>query len=328
MADAASGELGRDNREAIRAFVWLGIFFFAVTAAAYVFTVSSGQGIPRDGTTLVVGRDFLNFWMYGRAAVTPDPGHIYDAAAYNQELAALLGPGYPGQNWSYPPSIMLLAAPFGQFGYLSALLAWTVLSVGIFASVARRNLSGRLLLALMLSPAALLCIASGQNSLMTAALLIAIFAWLDSRPVAAGILIGLLTLKPQVGLLLPVMLIASGRWRVFWSAAAVSLAIAGLTAALASAVQVGRLTGASPQADPTLLLTVVAAVLIGGTAYTGGDGGVLGTVFGVLFLGVVQNGLTLSDVSSFWHGTVSGAILIAAVGLGLGRHRGWSLLRR
>jgi len=108
----------------------------------------------------------------------------------------------------------------------------------------------------------------------------------------------------------------------------ITYAIAGLTAALASAVQVGRLTGASPQADPTLLLTVVAAVLIGGTAYTGGDGGVLGTVFGVLFLGVVQNGLTLSDVSSFWHGTVSGAILIVAVGLGLGRHRGWSLLRR
>ena len=89
-------------------------------------------------------------------------------------------------------------------------------------------------------------------------------------------------------------------------------------------VQVGRLTGASAQADPTLLLTVVAAVLIGGTAYTGGEGGVLGTLIGVLFLGVVQNGLTLSDVSSFWHGTVSGAILIAAVGLGVRRDRGWT----
>ena len=96
-------------------------------------------------------------------------------------------------------------------------------------------------------------------------------------------------------------------------------AIAGLAAGLASVVQVGRLTSASPQADPTLLLTVVAAVLIGGTAYTGGEGGVLGTVIGVLFLGVIQNGLTLSDVSSFWHGTVSGVILIAAVALGVRR---------
>ena len=54
----------------------------------------------------------------------------------------------------------------------------------------------------------------------------------------------------------------------------------------------------------------------------------LGTLIGVLFLGVVQNGLTLSDVSSFWHGTVSGAILIAAVGLGVRRDRGWSLRSR
>lgn len=99
----------------------------------------------------------------------------------------------------------------------------------------------------------------------------------------------------------------------------VTYAIAGLAAGLASVVEVGRLTGASPQADPTLLLTVIAAVLIGGTAYTGGEGGVLGTLIGVLFLGVVQNGLTLSDVSSFWHGTVSGLILIAAVALGIRR---------
>lgn len=101
--------------------------------------------------------------------------------------------------------------------------------------------------------------------------------------------------------------------------------ISGLTAALAGVVQVGRLTSAAPSSDPTLLLTVIAAVLIGGTAYTGGEGGVLGTLIGVLFLGVIQNGLTLSDVSAFWQGTVSGVILIAAVGLGVLRDRGWKL---
>ncbi len=105
----------------------------------------------------------------------------------------------------------------------------------------------------------------------------------------------------------------------------ITYAIAGLTAGLASVVQVGRLTGASAQADPTLLLTVITAVLLGGTAYTGGEGGVLGTLIGVMFLGIVQNGLTLSGVSSFWHGTVSGVILISAVGLGVLRERGWSM---
>jgi ribose/xylose/arabinose/galactoside ABC-type transport system permease subunit len=71
------------------------------------------------------------------------------------------------------------------------------------------------------------------------------------------------------------------------------------------------------------MLAVIAAVLIGGTAFTGGDGGLLGTAIGVLFLGVVQNGLQLSDVSTFWQGTVSGSILILAVGLGVLRDVGW-----
>ena len=105
-------------------------------------------------------------------------------------------------------------------------------------------------------------------------------------------------------------------------------ALSGLTAGLAAVVQTGRLAAAAPQVDPTLMLTVVAAVLIGGTAYTGGEGGLLGTIIGVFFLGVVQNGLTLRGVSSFWQGTVSGLILIVAVGLGVLRERGWSLRRR
>jgi ribose/xylose/arabinose/galactoside ABC-type transport system permease subunit len=105
-------------------------------------------------------------------------------------------------------------------------------------------------------------------------------------------------------------------------------AVAGLAAGLAAIVQVGRLTAGSATADPTLLLTVLAAVLIGGTSFYGGEGGVLGTVIGVLFLGVVQNGLTLSNVSTFWQGIVSGGVLIVAVGLGSLRDRGWSLRQR
>ena len=107
--------------------------------------------------------------------------------------------------------------------------------------------------------------------------------------------------------------------------------ISGLTAGLGAIVQTGRLTGAGPQVDPNLLLTVIAAVLIGGTAFTGGDGGLLGTAIGGLFLGVIQNGLQLSNVSTFWQGTVSGLILICAVGLGVLRHsnaRMWLARRR
>ena len=221
----------RENRDTTRMLAILGAFFFVAALVGYLATLSFGPAIPRDGTSLVVGRDFLNVWMYGRAALSADPSRFYDLAAYHQALDALLGPGYPGQNWSYPPSIFFLAAPFGGLGYLPALAAWTVLGAAVFIAVARAHVSDkRLLLALVLSPAAVLCLISGQSSLVTAAMLVTIFAFLDRRPNAAGVLIGLLTLKPQLGILFPVMLIASGRWRVFASAAVTTLALVAATA--------------------------------------------------------------------------------------------------
>src|ERR1043165_1127177 len=178
-----------ENSDAIRSLSVLGAFFFAVAAIGYLATASWQPEIARDGTSLVVGRDFLNFWMYGRATPTADPSRFYDAAEYNRALQGLLGAGYPGQNWSYPPSVLFFAAPFGQLGYFPALLLWPLLGAVIFFAVARRHISdNRLLVALLLSPAAVLCVISGQSSLITAAMLVTIFAWLDRSPIPAGVL--------------------------------------------------------------------------------------------------------------------------------------------
>jgi ribose/xylose/arabinose/galactoside ABC-type transport system permease subunit len=73
------------------------------------------------------------------------------------------------------------------------------------------------------------------------------------------------------------------------------------------------------------MLTVIAAVLIGGTAFSGGEGGLLGTFLGVLFLGIIQNALQLGDVSVFYQGLVSGGILIVAVGIGVLREHASTL---
>ena len=228
-----SGDLPDKDRAALKALVLLGAFFFVAVVSTYLFTISWSEPIPRDATSLVVGRDYLNFWMYGRAAATPDPGRFYDPALYNETLLALLGPNYFGHNWSYPPSVMLIAAPFGQLPYLAGLFIWTALGFTTFLLVARRALTDkRVLIALVFSPAAVFCVISGQSSLLIAAILIAIFSCLDTRPVLAGILIGCLSLKPQLGLLFPVLLIASGRWRTFAAAAAITIAIAVATAIL------------------------------------------------------------------------------------------------
>jgi hypothetical protein len=232
MSIALADRPADQNRDAMRAFVVLGAIAFVGTALAYLSTIAWVVPIPRDSTGLVVGRDFLNFWMYGRAAALPDPQRFYDPLVYSHELFALLWPDYPEQNFSYPPTIMLIAAPFGRLPYVPALLTWTALGIAVFTAVARRHLEPRALIAIALSPAALFCLMSGQSSLITAAMLVTIFAWLDRRPVAAGVVIGLLTLKPQLGLLFPVMLVAGGYWRAFAAAALTALALAALTAAL------------------------------------------------------------------------------------------------
>ena len=90
-------------------------------------------------------------------------------------------------------------------------------------------------------------------------------------------------------------------------------AVAGACAALAGTIAVGRVGAAVPTVDSTLALQAIAAVLLGGTALTGGSGGVGGTALGVLFIAILQNGLSLAGVASDWQNVVTGVILIVAV---------------
>ena len=180
----------------------------------------------------IIGFDFLNLWMYGVAAHNPDPGRYYDWTLYQQKLTEVTG-GVFHDNWSYPPSMLLLMAPFGWLPYKGALLLWEGLSAGVWATQLRGFMHSRMaLLLICISPASFLIIVYGQTTFLTAALLIGIFGLLEKRPILAGILIGCLTLKPQIGILIPVMLLASGRWRVIAVACLTTVALIGLTALL------------------------------------------------------------------------------------------------
>lgn len=104
--------------------------------------------------------------------------------------------------------------------------------------------------------------------------------------------------------------------------------IAGMLAALAAVMQVARIGAASPQVGGQVIFSAAAAVLLGGTSFAGGSGGVTGTAVGVLFLAVLQNGLAVAGVQSFWQQVLTGVIVIAAVALDRARAQGFSSLRR
>jgi ribose transport system permease protein len=99
-------------------------------------------------------------------------------------------------------------------------------------------------------------------------------------------------------------------------------AIAGMLAALAGVLQDARIGAASPLVGGTVIFDAAAAVLLGGTSFAGGIGGVGGTAIGVLFLAVLQQGLSVSGVQDYWQQIITGVILVIVVLLDRIQHGG------
>ncbi|MCB1428672.1 MAG: DUF2029 domain-containing protein [Nitratireductor sp.] len=217
------------NRELVRGWN-LPMLVLSLAVAWFVLHGSYfANGYWVDGQGYILGRDFLNFWHYGLAAWNGEAMAYYDVWNYNAVLDRLIpGYDYPDQNWSYPPHYMLLAAPFGLVGYNWALAIFTGLGLFGWWKVAAQPLNhSESRLALFAMPTLTVFLLCGQVSALLAVALIAIWRNLDRRPLVAGLIIALLTVKPQIGLLIPLFLILTGRWKVFFAAAGGTIALIG-----------------------------------------------------------------------------------------------------
>ncbi len=94
-----------------------------------------------------------------------------------------------------------------------------------------------------------------------------------------------------------------------------SFILVGSCAAVSGVIMASRLNSFQPTIGTGFELTVIAAVILGGTRLTGGEGSVVGTVLGVLILGVLNNGMVLLGVSTFWQDVVRGGVIIIAVAI-------------
>lgn len=173
----------------------------------------------------VTDKDFANYWMAGRLAFAGEQQDLFDQAIYFSRLQEVFGADCEIRNWSYPPHFLLLLWPLALLPYKAALVAFLGSTFVMFSwSVItfRRAFapdSNRGVLLLAVTGYVVMMVVTAQNGFLTASLLLLGLAWMKQRSVLAGLAFALLSIKPQLGLLIPLLLLFDRNWAaILWSA--------------------------------------------------------------------------------------------------------------
>jgi hypothetical protein len=215
----------------------------SVIAAAIWVGLSDGL-VDRNGEP--IGTDFSNVWAAGKLVLGGEPAAPYDPVRQHAaEIEAFDGRAVPFFGWHYPPFFLFVAAGLALLPYAWALTTWMALTLPAYLVTVWSILRRRETVSVALGfPAVLVNIGHGQNGFLTTALLGGALIMLDARPIVGGALIGLLAYKPQFGVLIPLVLLATGRWRAL-AAAAVTVLSAGAVTVLLFGPEVWRAFGDS-----------------------------------------------------------------------------------
>ena len=179
----------------------------AATGLAILFVIVAGwtSWIIYSGPQAA---DFLSYWAAAQFALDGAPADAYDIGKHRAvELAVAPVDGL--LPFPYPPPFLLLLVPFGLPSFAIAFASWLLLTGGLYVAAVRRTAPLPYSLA---HPAALANILIGQNGFLTASLFIGGTTLLERRPFLGGLTLGLMVIKPQLALLLPLIVFAARMW--------------------------------------------------------------------------------------------------------------------
>ncbi|HEX8574522.1 MAG TPA: glycosyltransferase family 87 protein [Allosphingosinicella sp.] len=216
--------------------LWTLAWTFVLLLAALLFVqdILSTRFTPWPSIrgAAIWGRDFANVWTSGRLALEGRLDLLYDLKAYSAYQDMLFDGALRAHNYSYPPPTLLYTWAFGLLPYPVALLAWLGLTGAAFFAAARPYLRDAGLPAwlALIAPATLLNVWAGHYGLLIGALWLGAFHLLPRRPVLAGVLIGLMLVKPHLAVLAPLILARRGEWKAFAAAGATVAALVAVSA--------------------------------------------------------------------------------------------------
>lgn len=202
----------------------------AIAAPLLIFHVGRQLTVDwTDGAGAPLGEDFLNFWSGARLAMTGKWPVIYDFEAFHRFENGVVGGVIGLYHYSYPPVTWLVTSPFALMPYPLAWLVWQVGGWAAFATAVRRIAPDHWLLLSLAPPAVFINATGGQNGCWLAAAVGWGMILLKDRPLLAGAILALFVVKPQLGWLIPLALLAGGERRALLSFIATAAAVLALS---------------------------------------------------------------------------------------------------
>lgn len=222
------------TRRWFRDMVWLTparCRIFAATAAFFwvsflsIIIITMHQGYDASGDPF--GKDFSSFWAASRMVLAGMPADVYDPVLHRLAESPVHTRGHT--SFFYPPTFLLLCTPLAMLPFFPSLAVFLGVTGAAFIGTLHRILKASWVIpAMFASPLVAMNIITGQNAFLTASLLGGGLTILDRRPALAGMLLGMMSVKPHLALAVPFALLISRNWTALLCAAgtAAGLAIA------------------------------------------------------------------------------------------------------
>lgn len=212
----------------------IAVIFLIVTIASFAALLATSDGF-KDRLGRPLGTDFMAFHVAGTIAIEDGGAAAYDSqrqyAEHQEKLGEEAPPFWP---YLYPPAFLFIAMALASLPYAAGWLVFMGATLSLYAAAMQRLAPGGFAVLLTLAlPAVYTNFLHGQNGFLIAALFaFGLHSLFAGRPIIAGIALGLIAIKPQYGLLIPIALGAGGYWRAFAAAGATVAAQVALPTAI------------------------------------------------------------------------------------------------
>lgn len=200
----------------------------AVMIAVFAFYLIGTLGADLNAAEPYPFGDFFALWSYAKIALSHPAVELYDVWKLHDAQVALGMLPQAHNPFPYPPQFLLIIWPLGFLPFYAAYAAWMGATLLLYLLATCTGAGGKVAMVFtaLLAPATTACLVGGQSGFLVAALLVGGLRLIPRHPILGGILFGVLTYKPQFGVLIPVALIAAGQWRCIAAACATTAALA------------------------------------------------------------------------------------------------------